>query len=102
MILSELPPMDIAPPERGPNKRRSKRIIARQNEIDLCIGVLHAITPRGNPMTLEAIGAACGLTGERIRQIEQRAMRKLRIRIYNETGLDWAEFMRKGMRAYDI
>ena len=32
----------------------------------------------GQPMTLEDIGARFGITRERVRQIEQKAMRKLR------------------------
>ena len=52
------------------NSRRTK-------QIDLSLTVLANIKPR-SPLTLQAIAEVCGTSREAIRQIEARALRKMR------------------------
>jgi len=49
----------------------------KKNSIDVGLAVLCAIKP-GVPMTREAIASACDCSEQRIYEIEQRALRKLR------------------------
>ena len=53
-------------------------------EIDLGLAVLNAIIPEGIPLSRNLIGDVCGSSGEAIRQIELKAMKKLRENIPTE------------------
>ena len=46
----------------------------------------------GKPMTLKTIGEELGLTRERVRQMEQEALRKLYCTMAREFGEDQQEF----------
>jgi Sigma-70, region 4 len=47
-------------------------------EVDLALAVLSALRQPGERFTLEQIADFCGLSRERVRQIELSALRKLR------------------------
>ena len=50
----------------------------RRQDIDLGLAVLSAVSPPGHQWTLRDIAEVCGCTAEAVRQIERRALQKLR------------------------
>lgn len=50
-----------------------------------------AIREEPYPHTLEEIGAMMGITRERVRQLQNRALKKLRVRCLVE-GISWKDF----------
>ncbi len=71
-----------------------------RREIDLGLAVLSASELfRGVPLSAEVIAAACSCSRERIRQIEQRALRKLRNRLGEESAREALEILISGRMA---
>jgi hypothetical protein len=63
------------------------------SKIDAPLNVLTKITPPGTTLTRDAIAEFCGCDKELIRNIEQRALRKLRARIKSLHGDDVATIL---------
>lgn len=68
--------------------RQEGAAVNRSSSIDLGLAVLGVVNcnPR-EPLTLEAIAEVCECAKERIRQIEEGALEKLRRRFGNDTEL---------------
>ena len=52
----------------------------RERRFDAGLNRLMSIARRGEPMTLDFIAKECGVSFERIRQIERKALIKLRLK----------------------
>ena len=66
--------------------KRMRELIATLDERERRIVRMRYGLDDGNPMTLKAIGERIGLTRERVRQMEQEAIRKLWSRMSREFG----------------
>ena len=65
-----------------------------QFDVGLEIMLRHRLP--GETFTLEAIAQVCGVSRERIRQIERDAKRKFMDRLRRKMGMSWEEFMTSG------
>jgi hypothetical protein len=65
-----------------------RAIPERPSHFDAGLEALHSKAYPGERLTLEEIASACGVTRERIRQVESAALRKLRMRIAEDAGQD--------------
>jgi len=69
---------------------------ARVNEIDLGIAIAHATTRPGQRRTHREIAAYCGCTWANIWLIEQRALHKLRKRLFLRDDPELRELVEEG------
>jgi RNA polymerase primary sigma factor len=87
-------PQRISEVVADPNAAAPFDRLVRENDTELVQSVLATLTPRenkilamrfglddGKPKTLEEIGAKLGVTRERIRQIQEEALSKMRVKI---------------------
>ena len=87
-------PQRISEVVADPNAAAPFDRLVRENETELVQTVLATLTPRenkilamrfglddGKPKTLEQIGERLGVTRERIRQIQEEALKKMRVKI---------------------
>ncbi len=87
-------PQRISEVVADPNAAAPFDQMVRENDAELVQEVLATLTPRensilamrfglddGRPKTLEEIGARLGVTRERIRQIQEEALKKMRVKI---------------------
>jgi DNA-directed RNA polymerase sigma subunit (sigma70/sigma32) len=58
----------------------------KTERVNLGLAILHALTPRGQTHTANDIAAWCDCSHQNIKQIEERALKKLRRRL----GPEWA------------
>lgn len=66
-----------------PEKTRETNNVEKTTQIDLGLAVLGAIVPPGVELTLEEIGVVCGCSKESVRLIQNRALKRIRKRLYN-------------------
>ena len=65
-------------------------------DIDLGLDVLNTVRLPGEQLSRSDIAHVCGCTRQNIEQIEMRALKKIRLRLRQELGLDYGTFTNLG------
>jgi RNA polymerase primary sigma factor len=94
-LLDRLPSEDIAAPDQGALDAALgdsvEQALAALSPRESRVVRLHFGFDGGDAMSFEAIGRQMGITRERVRQIHQRALRKLRKSIHRQTLAEYRE-----------